>query len=478
MAGYHSPMKMLRAICLGLLVSLPAQALDLPDLGESARTTLSELEEVRVGREVMRQMRQHRDFVTDAELGNYLNTLGERLAASSAKPYLQLEFFAVRDPSINAFALPGGFIGVHTGLLTASRNESELAGVLAHEIAHVTQNHIARLVDSQRSSGLTTLAALAVAILAARSNPEVAQAAVTTAQALSVQSQLDFTRENEKEADRVGFQNLERSGYDPAGMASFFERLMTQSRFQDNSAPTYLRTHPLSHERMADMQHRLTGLPYRQHQDSLEYTLLRAKLMAEEGEPQLALQRFSALQRDRPDDEGALYGLIHAALRAGGTARAESAFRRLAGKADSPLVETLGARIDLAQGRGGPAIDRLREAQTRFSAYKPLAYAYADALLRGGRVGDAIAHLQNGLLTWPEDAQLHAQLAQARFAAGQPMEGHLAMAESYLQRDLPAAAMEQLQLALKAGGGDFYTQSIVESRLRELRQREQREAKR
>lgn len=470
--------KTLSVICLALLTGLPARAVDLPDLGESARSTLSELEEVRVGREVMRQIRQHRDFVTDAELGNYLNTLGERLAASSAKPYLQFEFFAVRDATINAFALPGGFIGVHTGLLTAARNESELAGVIAHEIAHVTQNHIARLVDSQRSSGLTTLAALAVAILAARSNPEVAQAAVTTAQALSVQSQLDFTRENEKEADRLGFQNLDRSGFDPAGMASFFERLMTQSRFQDNSAPTYLRTHPLSHERMADLQNRLADTPYHQHQDSLEFTLLRAKLMAEEGDPRQAQQRFTAFLRERPDDAGALYGLVQASLRTGDDAGAASAFRRLAAKADSPLVETLGARIDLARGATGAAIDRLRAAQIRFSAYKPLTYAYAEALLRGKRVNEAIAHVQNGLLTWPEDARLHALLAQSRFAAGQPMEGHLAMAESYIQSDLPAAAMEQLQLALKAGGGDFYTQSIVESRLRELRQQERRDAKR
>jgi predicted Zn-dependent protease len=466
------------AIGLALILAGHAGAADLPDLGESARASLSEVEEERVGREAMRKIRQHRDFVTDPEITAYLNALGERLAASSAKPYLQFEFFAVRDPSINAFALPGGFIGVHTGLLSAVRSESELAGVIAHEIAHVTQNHIARLVDSQRGSGLTTLAALAVAILAARSNPEVAQAAVTTAQALSVQSQLDFTRENEKEADRVGFQNLDSAGFDPTGMASFFERLMHQTRFQDSSAPTYLRTHPLSHERMADMQNRAANTPYRQHQDSLEFTLLRAKVMAEEGDAQEALRRFSAFSRERPGDVGAGYGLVHASLRAGEAQQAAALFARLAGKLESPLLQTLGARIDEALGNSTAAIERLRQAQLRHTADKPLTYAYVESLLRARRVREALVQIQAGLLNWPEDARLLALLAEARFAVGQPMEGHLAMAESHLSNDLPSAAMEQLQLAQKASGGDFYTRSIVESRLRELRLREQKDTKR
>jgi len=466
-----------RLLLAACLLAGPAHALELPDLGESARSALSEVEEARVGREAMRQIRLHQDYVQDPELSAYLNGLGERLAASSAKPYLQFNFFAVRDPTINAFALPGGYIGVHTGLLTAVRNESELAGVIAHEIAHVTQSHIARMVDNQRGAGLTTLAALAVALLAARSNPEMAQAAITTAGALNVQNQLDFTRENEKEADRVGFQNLEKSGFEPAGMATFFERLMNQTRFLDNGAPSYLRTHPMSHERMADMQNRAVQSPYRQHQDSLEFTLLRAKLMAEEGQPRTALERFQALGSERPRDPGVLYGLAHAGLRASDPTLAGSAFAELEGSVSSPLVETLGARLDLARDRTEAAIVRLVQAQRRFSSYKPLTYAHAQALLRARRVQEATGLLQDALRTWPEDPPLHALLAEARFAAGKRMEGHLSMAESYLHQDLPGAAMEQLQLASKAGGGDFYTQSIVESRLRDLRQRESLDAK-
>jgi predicted Zn-dependent protease len=156
----------------------------LPDLGEVARSSFSESRESALGSQIMRHIRSDVAYLHDAELTDYLNTIGDRLAAANPSPHHQLLFFAVNDPSINAFALPGGYVGVHTGLIAAVRNESELAGVLAHEIAHVSQNHIARIVDSQKSSALTTLAALAIAILAARSDQgQVGQAALVTAQA-------------------------------------------------------------------------------------------------------------------------------------------------------------------------------------------------------------------------------------------------------------------------------------------------------
>jgi predicted Zn-dependent protease len=226
------------------------------------------------------------------------------------------------------------------------------------------------------------------------------------------------------------------------------------------------------------MQNRAANTPYRQHQDSLEFTLLRAKVMAEEGDAQEALRRFSAFSRERPGDVGAGYGLVHASLRAGEAQQAAALFARLAGKLESPLLQTLGARIDEALGNSTAAIERLRQAQLRHTADKPLTYAYVESLLRARRVREALVQIQAGLLNWPEDARLLALLAEARFAVGQPMEGHLAMAESHLSNDLPSAAMEQLQLAQKASGGDFYTRSIVESRLRELRLREQKDTKR
>lgn len=471
-------MKAIRVLALALLLPLSAQALELPDLGESSRGAFSELQEAQMGREIMRQIRGDKDYLDDPEIVDYLNALGERLAAASSDPGRRFQFFAVRDASINAFALPGGFIGVHTGLLSAARNESELAGVLAHEISHVTQNHIARIIDVQSNTALVTLAAMAVAILAARSNSDVAQAAIVGSQAYAMQNQLDFTREHEREADRVGFQTLSTAGFAPEGMATFFQRLQEQGRLYDSSAPAYLRTHPLTYERIADMQNRLASSPYRQHRDAVEFALCRGKVMAEEGEAVEAVRRFQAATAARRDDPGLLYALSASALRAQNPGLAREALAELERLVDSPMVETLAARVDWDGGRREAALARLKAAVGRYGASKPLAYAYARTLLQAGRAAEALAFIQERRRLWPEDARLYALLAETDHALGRRSEGHLAQAEAYLLLDMPSAAMEQLQLAQKAGDGDYYTLSIVDARLRALREQEQREAER
>ena len=447
-----------------------ARAFELPDLGEVARASFSEAQEDRIGREIMRQIRESADYLDDAVIAEYLETLGERLASASPSPGRHFEFFPVRDATINAFALPGGFVGVHTGLISAARNESELAGVMAHEIAHVTQNHISRIVDSQKNTSLISLAALAVAILAARSNSQVSQAAIVGAQAMSIQSQLDFTRENEREADRIGLQTLESSGFSPQGMDSFFERLQSQGRVYENNAPAYLRTHPLTYERIADMQNRVAGLPYRQHTDSPEFLLVRARVQAAEGEPKDALAAFEAQVRERPTP-AAWYGLAQAGFRNGNLARAEQALDQIdATLARSPLVAV--ARIDLALGRArfDEAIRLSQAALAQHSAYRPIAYLRAKALMAAKRPRDALDFLVEQQRTWPSDSQFYRLRAEAHSALGQTAQAHLAQAEAYALTDRSAAAIEQLQIAQRAGKTDFYTLSIIDARLRALRE--------
>lgn len=463
-------MRSIRAIAVALLLSYPAQAAELPDLGEAARTSFTAAQEAKLGREIMRQIRLDRDYLDDPELTEYLNQLGDRLAAASEDPGRHFEFFVVRDASINAFALPGGFIGVHTGLFSATRSESELAGVLAHEIAHVTQNHIARIVAVQNNSVLPTLAALAVAILAARSNSQVSQAAIASAQAYSVQNQLDFTREHEREADRVGFQTLSRSGLDASGMASFFERLQTQSRLYENNAPAYLRTHPLNFERIADMQNRLQGTAYHQVADSLDYRLLRAKIQAQQGEASDAVKRFDS--QDHQDEQAEAvrrYGLAAALLRASQAERAAAELQAIPRKiAQSAIVQNLAADVAFARGRGAEAVALLRNGLAANPDSRPLAYAYAKALLRQGQPTSALELLRKQLLLHPDDARLYELQAQAYQALKRTMESHMAQAEAYARRDEYRAAVEQLQLALKSGDRDFYRLSIAEARLRQL----------
>ncbi|MDP1705324.1 MAG: M48 family metalloprotease, partial [Sulfurimicrobium sp.] len=291
-----------------------AVAGELPDLGESSQAVFSLQQEQRIGESIMADIRASRELMRDAEVTDYLNALGARLIANSQDSARSFEFFALRDSTLNAFALPGGFIGVHSGLILSAQSESELASVLAHEISHVTQRHLARVIAGTQKNTLTTLAALAVAILAARSNPQVANAALVTAQATGVQSRLDYTREHEREADRIGLQVLNASGFDPRAMVDFFGRMQKYGRLYENNAPVYLRTHPLTTERIADVENRVGALPYRQVPDSLDFQLVRAKLEAEEGLPQNAIKMFEvALAEKKYSNEAAQhYGLASA----------------------------------------------------------------------------------------------------------------------------------------------------------------------
>ncbi|MDP2433577.1 MAG: M48 family metalloprotease [Pseudomonadota bacterium] len=466
-------MKTLAAPLLLVFGIQSSLAAGLPDLGDSSRVALSESQEDQIGREIMRQVRDDADYLNDPVLENYLANLGDKLAAASPEPGRRYEFFPVRDPSINAFALPGGYIGVHTGLISAARNESELAGVLAHETAHVTQHHIARMVGAQKISGIATLAALAVAILAARSNSQASEAVIATAQAMNIQSQLDFTREHEREADRTGLQILSDAGFAPQGMATFFERLQSQGRLYENNAPAYLRTHPLTYQRIADMQNRVAQMPYRQHVDSLEFLLVRARIQANEGEATDALRRFEALTQSNPEPAN-WYGLARAAIRAGKPDRAQAALVRLdAGKATSPMILALKAEFALSERQPSRAIDLLARDMPAYASYRPLAYLYAHALLATGKPREALIFIGEQQRTWFADARLYSLLAEAHQGLGELTQSHLAQAESYALQDRQGAAIEQLQLAQKSGGADFYTLSIIDARLREMKLRQQ-----
>lgn len=420
----------------------------------------------------MRDIRSDPSFLADSEVTGYLNNLGYRLAAASPNNRQDFEFFVVRDNTLNAFALPGGYIGVHTGLILAAQSESELAGVLAHEIAHVTQRHIARLVAQDSRNSIISIAALAVAILAARSNSQVGGAAGALAQAGVIQNTIDFTRENEREADRIGFQILNGSGLDPRGMASFFERLSKFNRLYDNNAPTYLRTHPITTERLADIENRLVTTPYRQIPDSLDFQLVRAKLRAEAGQPQEALEWFdSGLKEHKFNSEIAQrYGLIRALMRAKHYPRAERELAQLQKSTPAqPMIESLAAALKRAQGQDAEALTLYRTALKQFPFHRALIYGYADTLLTLRQYPEAVNFITEELKRYARDGQLYELQARAYGAQKKEFLSHRALAEAYALRGNLTAAVEQLQIALKAREGDFYQLSSAEARLKELK---------
>lgn len=453
------------------LVSQQLAASELPDLGDVSQGAFSARDEARVGSEIMRDIYADPAYYEDPELTDYLNNLGYRLVAASPENRLSFQFFVLRDHTLNAFALPGGFIGVHTGLIEATQNESELAGVLGHEIAHVTQHHLARMIESQNQGILPSLAALALAILAARSNPQAASAAIATVQATSIQKQLNFSRDNEREADRIGIQVMRGAGFDPRAMATFFERLQKNSRLYENNAPAYLLTHPLTSERIADMQNRAANLPVKQVADSLEYQLLRAKLLAGEGRPEESVKRFTEAIRDTRYNSLAAerYGLVVALLRTRQFDRAEQELNKLnQSGASSPIIAMLGARIKQEAGDLNTAIARYQAGRERFPGYRPLLYADANALLQAGKADAALALVTDHLTLYPDDYRLYQLQSRAYAMQGKDFLRHHAQSEAYVRQGNLDAAIEQLKLGLKSRDGDFYQMSIAEARLKEL----------
>jgi len=471
--NYHSIMP-LRIFLAALLLAVPrVLAQGLPDLGDVAQSGFTPLQERRIGESIMREIRADRSFYGEAEATDYINDLGHRLVSRSQESRQDFEFFLIRDGQINAFALPGGFIGVNTGLILAAQAESELAGVLAHEISHVTQRHIARMLSNQNQSQLASIAALAGALLLSRVSSQAAEAAFAFGQAGVIQSQLNFTRDNEREADRVGLQILEQAGFDPRGMASFFERMQRATRIHESSAPSYLRTHPLTFERIADMQNRTQGMGYRQVPDSLEFQLIRAKLKAWLDPPREAVTFFeeSLAERKFLSEAAARYGLVVSLMRMAEYARARSELESLRKLAPaSPIVDTLTCEFGSSAYGPEKALPCYREALKIYPSYRALIYNYADALLQTGRAEPALRLIEERLQIISDDYRLYFLQARAYAGLNKRLAQHRAQAEAYVRLGNLTAAVEQLRIGLKSGDGDFYQVSSAEARLRELRQ--------
>ena len=471
---------MLRTLLAFLLAIQPVLAADLPDLGEVSRQYFSDQEEQALGRAIMRDVYTDPRYLDDPEIESYLNQLGYKLVSVSPRNQREFRFFVVNDPTINAFAMPGGNIGVHTGLLLTAQSESELASVIAHEISHVTQDHIARMISSQSQSYWPTMAALALALLAARSNPNVASAAIASTQAFSIQNQLNYSRDYEREADRLGYELLTRAGFDPRGMSSFFSRLQRASRFYDSSAPAYLRTHPLTSDRIADMEARSESAPYRQVQDSLDFQLVRARLRAQEGSPADAvLAARSTLKEKRFSNEtAARYGLVTALLRARQFEEAESELQKLPiGKNSSPMIQQLAAYAALVAGNQPLAMQRYQTGSNTYPGYRPLQYGYISALLSAGRSKEALVQVDRQLALYPLDRRLWRLAAQTHAQLGHRLLSHRAQAEADALSGNLVAAIEQITLGIKAGDGSFYELSAAEARRREWQEIEKSQHK-
>lgn len=459
----------------GLLVMPPAHPDELPELGDAASNDLSLVTEKKIGQQIMHEIRW-RDpaYLDDGDVESYLNQIGGRLASASSDPGIGFYFFPVNDASINAFAMPGGFVGVNTGLLLAAQSESELAGVLAHEVSHVTQRHIARQVFREKQLSVATMLGMAVALLAARSNTQLASAAMVSSQASAISAQLAFSRDFEREADRAGFDTLKKAGFDVRGMSNFFERLQRAGRVYENNAPVYLRTHPLNGERISDMQNREGGVAYRQVPDSADFQLIRARVRALQGTPAEAVKEFQVLVREKKfaSQAAAHYGLAVAFSRGKNWAGVEQELLavRKSGMVSS-LLDRLQAEARLGLGDTLGGLSLYRDAMTRYPLNYALAYGYGDALIASHRYEEGLRFAGERLQSYPQDVRLYKLQAESHAALGHQAQQHRSLAEVYALRGQTGAAVEQLQLAQRAGDANFYDSSAIDARLRELKQR-------
>jgi len=482
---YHSTMPQIRRLIALILAAVmavsPVAAQNLPELGEVASEALSIATEKRIGQQIMQQIRQREaTYLDDHDVEAYLNHLGGKLAGFSHDPGFGFEFFAINDPNINAFAMPGGYIGVHTGLILAAQSESELAGVLAHELSHVTQRHIARQLFQSKRISIASMVAMGLGLLAASSNPQAASAAIAVSQAGAISAQLAYSRDFERESDRLGFEMLGKAGFDERGMAAFFDRLQQSVRLYENNAIAYLRTHPLTGERLADMQNREQGLAYRQVPDSLEFHLVKARLRAMQGRPVDVIRDFSASLAERKfsSEVAVRYGLATAHFRARDWSAAQyeiDAARAL--KQSSAMLERLAADVRIAQGKADEGLRIYREAMARYPLNRSLLYGNGAALLESRRFNDALRFAEVQLRVAADDIRLHRLQAAAHAGLGQNALQHRALAEVFALQGQTAGGIEQLELALKAGDGNFYEMSAIDARLRELKLRRLEELK-
>jgi len=449
----------------------------LPSLGDTSSNELSPAAERRMGEEIMRQIRAASDDLEDPETNEYLNQFAAQLASHVPADAPAFELFVVKDPTINAFALPGGFIGLHTGLLVAAQSESELAGVIGHEMGHVTQRHIARSIENQRDSSLVGLAAFALTLLAARSgNSQLGQAAMASGMAYSIQSQLGFSREAEREADRVGLQFLGDGGFDVNGMVDFFGRMQQASRFYESAAPVYLRTHPLTTERIGDIRNRIRDARYRQRADSPDFQLIRARMRVLQDDSGQGLREARQFFEDQIRNgqsalqPGARYGLALALarLRDLAGARRELGLAQSLARARSPVLEKFSIELAGLTGDKAGAVELARAARTQFPQSRMIAVAYAETLQQAERHDEALAFLRDQASLYRGEAKLQDLLARSYAARGNEVLSHKALAESYFLRGNLRAALNQLQLARRGGSSDFYELSQIDARTRQI----------
>lgn len=442
----------------------------LPDIGDNAGN-ITPAEEYRMGEAVIRNIRRAGGVLDDPLIQGYLNELGYRLVAAS-ETQQPFHFFLIKDLSINAFALPGGFIGINAGLILATKSESELAGVMAHEIAHVTQRHHARQYE-QGGNSIPIIAALIAAMVLGSQDNDIGQAALASVAAGSVQQQINFTRENEKEADRIGIELLISAEFNPHGMAAFFDTMDKQSRLYGDSIPEFLRSHPVNPSRIAESEHRANRYPNLLSKSSTTYHLLRTRLKVLASEDkEVLLKDFASMLREGnyQNKEATHYGY---ALALQSNKKYDQALQQtqilLKKDPNQIAYSILKAQIETDAKKYNAAIKTFEQLLNIYPGNKTINLFYAEILLKANKIKLAHTILQTQVSQSTQTPKLYQLLAQTQSKLNQPANSHQALAEYYYLLGQTHDAIKQLEIGLKTPKIDFYLTSRLEARLNEFK---------
>ncbi len=444
--------------------------LRLPNMGDSTGTLISPLQEKALGESFFRNIRAQLDISYDPDIQDYIQYIGKTLVANSDNPSQDFYFFVVLSDDINAFAGPGGFIGINSGLILNSQSESELASVIAHEIAHVTQRHIYRAYEASSRMSLPAAAAMIAAIIVATQAPDVGIGALSAIQAGSIQMQIDFTRANEQEADRFGLKTLARAHFDPRSMPVFFERLQQASRYYGAGAPEFLRTHPVTASRIADTRGRAETYPYRQVPDSQNYRLIKAKLRLSSKQNSLEdlITYFQEQAKQGTSKQRAAmqYGLGLVYLKQQKFDHAKKIFQNL-NKRYPEQVQYLTAlaQVSVDKQDFDTAKNLYLKLEQQFPNNPDFKFEYIAILLKSNQAQQALQLLKLINYETRKHPRYYLLLAKSYGKLGQDVNLHRYMAEYYYSIGQTDRAIIQIKLAQKMKGLNFYLSSILEDRL-------------
>ncbi len=477
----HGSLKQVLLAVLVTFISLSSIAqtgrVHLPELGNSASNVLSNSEEREYAEGLVRQMRAYELLIEDPLINDFFSDMGFNLASRSDQPGAAFTFVVLDQSVINAFAAPGGVIALHSGLILLAETQDEVAGVLSHEIAHITQLHMYRAFEKAKTMNILAMLAMMGLILASGGNGDVISGAVMGAQAAAMQAQINFTRHNEVEADRVGIRTLAASGYDPQGMADFFEKMGQTTRANGEGPPEFLRTHPVSVNRIAEAENRIQNLPPVETAEGRQFYIVQARLRALlEKDANEAIKHFNT-ELEKPLTEarknGNLYGLAIAQQRNAEYDKSEAILSNLLEQEPSRMAFQLQmANLQLKRGQHEQAIEAFADLYHSFPGSQAIALEYSKALLNQNKpelAEIASVVLRQQLVSRKNNPTLYALYAQAANLAGDEVRSTEAIAESYYQRGGTQEAIIQLESLARRSDLDYYQRARVSARLMELR---------